>query len=660
VTSGLEIGASIGGYQIDEPIGRGGMGVVYAATHTRLRRKAALKILSPELADDDMFRERFIRESQLVASLDHPSVIPIYDANEEDGVLYLAMRYVKGLDLERMLEEHGRLELSEALRIIEPVASALDEAHAHDLIHRDVKPANILIEQQTRHVYLTDFGLARLGSSTGFTRTGSFLGTVHYCSPEQIEGKKVGGRADIYSLGCVLYHCLTGQPPFPRESEVAVIHAHLADPPPALTTVRPDLPRYLDGAIVTAMAKFPEVRYASGEEFVKALRDAGGTTAPELPQHDTGPPPALSTVVEPVLIEPSPPTAVTVSRRARRRSWLIGGAVAAVAVAALAAIGLVLVSGSSSGRTPTQAAPSPPPPKPLASLVAPRMNTKLIPLQRRLTDRVELASRSRSSFLLLERAGGALRSAALETQGWAGAGLVPHTKSDAAVKRLFAAALAAQAAYAKSIEALPENPSAFTRPLALKAINLADRAEEAYARLSGAAPTLPTMPVRRADHLHLLDVVALPRPKPQPRTETTAPPTTTIQSQPTNSTSLDQSAVAAVITDHWQAINEGDYDRAYSYLSPRIQSQFSRSNWVKDKLIDRPRSSPISIQSISIEGDTAYAYVNFKTIGQETSADNTGCNSWTGSYRFVRAGSNWYLDKSNLQRTSHDCSTFSL
>src|SRR4029077_17388980 len=136
------------------------------------------------------------------------------------------------------------------------VAAALDEAHAHDLIHRDVKPANILIERETSQVYLTDFGLARLGSATGFTRTGSFLGTAHYCAPEQIEGKKLDGRADIYSLGCVLFHSLKGQPPFPRESEVAVIHAHLTDPPPALTTIRPDLPRSLDGVIVTAMAKF--------------------------------------------------------------------------------------------------------------------------------------------------------------------------------------------------------------------------------------------------------------------------------------------------------------------------------------------------------------------------------------------------------------------
>lgn len=659
VAYGVQVGSTIGRYRIDELIGRGGMGVVFGATHTRLNMRVALKILSPDLADDEIFRERFIRESELAASLDHPSVIPIYDADEVEGVLYLAMRHVQGLDLERTLEQRGRLGLAETVKIVEAVAAALDEAHAHDLFHRDVKPANILIERGSGHVYLTDFGLARLGSATGFTRTGSFLGTVHYCAPEQIEGKKVDGRTDIYALGCVLYHCLAGQPPFPRESEVAVIHAHLTDPPPALSSVRTDLPRFLDGVVVTAMAKFPEVRYSTGAELVKALRQGESATASTLPRAEPARPHAPPTVIEPVLIDPPPPTAGNGRRRIHRNSWYIGVAAAAVALGAAATAALVVLSHSSNGHAGAKTSPAPTALKPLASAVARRMTKKLIPAQRSLTRRVADVSRTRSAFVAMETAAGTVRTAVLQTQGWSGTGLVPHTNADAAVKRLFTSALAAQVAYAKSIEGLPSDPARLTRPLATRVINLADRAEEAYARLSGAAPALPGMPLHRADHVRLLQVVAAPKPRtvaPPAAPRTVRPPAQQHQS----STTDDQAAVAEVITEHWQAINDGDYERAYSYFSPQLRSQFSRSNWIKDKLVDQPHSSAISIQSISIQGDTAYAYVTFRTIGQERSAGNTGCNSWAGSYRFVRAGSNWYLDKSTLHRTSHDCSSFSL
>ncbi len=653
---GLEIGASIGGYRIDGVIGRGGMGVVYAATHQRLKRKAALKILSPELADDESFRERFIRESQLAASLDHPSVIPIYDADEEDGVLYLAMRYVDGLDLERLLEQRGRLSLDEALGVIEPVASALDAAHAHGLVHRDVKPANILIENETGRMYLTDFGLAKLASSTGFTRTGSFLGTVHYCAPEQIEGRTVTSRADIYALGCVLFHCLAGQPPFARESEVAVIHAHLTEPPPAVTTLRPDLPRFVDGVVVTAMAKFPEVRYSRAHELVAALRAGEPTpTTVEVPARPA-PPSRPAPVLSPTTLEAAPPSPPPPAPPKRKKPWLLVGAVLAAVVAAAAAVAAIAVTrsgGEAVAKPPASSPPAAPRPKSLTSLVAARLDSRLIPLQQRLTDRVDLLTGTAASFEAMERSARALRSAVLQTEGWAGASLEPRTQADAAVKKLLSAALAAQAAYASYLEALPADPSRFTKSLATGAIRLADRAEEAYARLDGAAASLPAMPLHRADHLHLLAVVPKPAPKPKP---TPFRPPVSQPSSPTPSAD-DRALVESVISRHWQAINAGDYERAYNYFSRRLQSQQARSSWIRDKLVDRPRSSQISIGSVSISGDVAYANVSFATVGQETSPGNTGCNRWAGSYRLVKSGSSWFLDKSTLQRTSVDCAS---
>jgi serine/threonine-protein kinase len=225
-------GDEFGPYTIESVLGRGGMGTVYLATHARLERKVALKVIAAELAGDSEFRVRFLRESQLAASLDHPHVIPIYDADEVDGVLYLAMRYVDGPSLQALIREHGALSRADALRIAEQIGGALDAAHAAELIHRDLKPANILLADG--HAYLCDFGLAKRTSATAVTQAGSFLGTVDYCSPEQIRGEPLDSRADVYSLGCVLYHCLSGEPPYARESEVAVLQAHLNDPPPSL------------------------------------------------------------------------------------------------------------------------------------------------------------------------------------------------------------------------------------------------------------------------------------------------------------------------------------------------------------------------------------------------------------------------------------------
>ncbi|HET7868898.1 MAG TPA: serine/threonine-protein kinase [Actinomycetota bacterium] len=221
------VGTELAGHRIVSVIGRGSMAVVYLAEHLRLGRRVALKVLDPETAEDEGFRDRFIRESRIAAGLDHPNVVTVYDAGEADGVLYLSMRYVEGTDLERLLRSETRLETSRAVSIISQCASALAAAHAEGLVHRDVKPADILLESQSHggdRVFLADFGISKqLAPSTRLTRTGSLMGTVDYVAPEQIRGEDVDRRADIYSLGCVLYRCLTGEVPFPRTSEITTI-----------------------------------------------------------------------------------------------------------------------------------------------------------------------------------------------------------------------------------------------------------------------------------------------------------------------------------------------------------------------------------------------------------------------------------------------------
>jgi hypothetical protein len=259
-----DVGETFGSYRIESLLGRGGMGSVYLATHERLGRKVALKVIAPALALDEDFRARFLRESQLAASLDHPNVIPIYDADEIDGVLYLAMRYVSGPSLRELIQERGSLSADETVRIVEQIAGALDEAHRAGLVHRDVKPANILLSERRDHAYLCDFGLAKRSSSEELTQTGSFLGSVDYCAPEQIEGRPLDGRADVYSLGCVTFHCLAGHAPYLRDSEVAVLQAHLQDPPPSTW----------GGAIARALAKDPADRYPTAGAFAAALKGA--------------------------------------------------------------------------------------------------------------------------------------------------------------------------------------------------------------------------------------------------------------------------------------------------------------------------------------------------------------------------------------------------
>jgi predicted Ser/Thr protein kinase len=336
------VGETFGGYTIESLLGRGGMGAVYLATHERLARQVALKVISPELAHDQDFRARFLRESQLAASLDHPNVIPIYDTDEVDGILFLAMRYVRGSSLQALLRLRGLLSPAETLRIAEQIGGALDAAHGAGLVHRDVKPANILVAEPGEHTYLCDFGLAKRTSSEGMTKTGSFLGSVDYCAPEQIEGGPIDGRADVYSLGCVLFHCLAGQPPYRRETEFLVLNAHLHDPPPALSNVRPELPRSLDGVIVTAMAKYPDVRYATAG----ALADAFATALAG-PDGD-------ATRVAPTILHASTNGAATVAlARPRRRGRVLAAAIVVVALAAAVAVIAVLATRGSDGQPST-------------------------------------------------------------------------------------------------------------------------------------------------------------------------------------------------------------------------------------------------------------------------------------------------------------------
>ena len=266
------IGREVGGYRVLEPLGRGGTSVVYRAEHVRLGRPAALKLLTPALGEAD-FGERFIRESRLAASLDHPSIVPVYDAGEEGGLLYIAMACVEGTDLKTLLATEARLPLRRALRIVGQVGSALDAAHGRGLVHRDVKPANVLVGPDDR-AYLSDFGVAKELASGGTTRTGTFVGTIEYSAPEQIEGRAVDARTDVYALACVLYECLAGEPPFHRSSEVAVLNAHLHAPPPRLTRAVAGVPQALEDVIAKALAKSPLDRYGSCAELLAAARAA--------------------------------------------------------------------------------------------------------------------------------------------------------------------------------------------------------------------------------------------------------------------------------------------------------------------------------------------------------------------------------------------------
>jgi streptogramin lyase len=313
---GTESGLRIGGYRIETLIGRGGMGEVYRAYDDRLQRNVALKVLAPRLAENEPFRERLLRESRLAASLDHPNVIPVYDAGEADGRLYLAMRFVDGTDLRALLRREGALAPERALAIAAQVADALDAAHEQGLVHRDVKPSNILLDHQRggEHAYLADFGLTQSASDRS-PSDGHMMGTVDYVAPEQIRGDDVDGRADIYALGCLLFESLTGTLPFAAASDAAVIFAHLEQDAPAASERTPALPQAVDEVLVRAMAKDPGLRQDSCRQLVDAAHAALG-------------------------LSPAQPS---------RRGLLLAAVALVVALVAAIAVGAVLVSRGGGG-----------------------------------------------------------------------------------------------------------------------------------------------------------------------------------------------------------------------------------------------------------------------------------------------------------------------
>jgi len=384
MTEELVIGGQLGNFLIESVIGRGGMSVVYRAKHARLGTSVALKVLAPELSSDDTFRERFLREAQMAAGIDHPNVIPIYDTGLHESSLYIVMRYVPGGDLRALLSASGPISAERAIELLMPVARALDAAHAHALVHRDVKPANVLVQRsqggEVEHVYLTDFGVAKsIASVSGLTRAGGMIGTVEYMAPEQTQGREVSGATDVYGLASVFYECITGRTPFERELLAGA--AAPTGPPAPVSAARPELPAALDGVIAKGLAADPAGRYGSCEDFLRACSSvleaqgsgadvaagatvAGGATVAEtaLPGQETV---AVSYPVaggagEAAPHTPPPPPVATSRERSPgkgRRKRRTGYALALLVALAVVAVAVVALAGSSSSSAkPTMAA----------------------------------------------------------------------------------------------------------------------------------------------------------------------------------------------------------------------------------------------------------------------------------------------------------------
>jgi serine/threonine protein kinase len=389
----LSPGDDFAGYRIERQLGRGGMGILYLAVEPGLERRVALKLIAPEAAADAVFARRFAEESRIAASIEHPNVVPIYAAGEEGGVPFIAMRYVAGSDLGRRIGREGRLAPATAAALIAQVGNGLDAIHAAGLVHRDVKPANVLLsgEPGSEHAYITDFGVARnVATESGLTQTGRFVGTLDYVAPEQISGGEIDARADIYALGCLLYKLLTGEVPFPREGEAARLYAHLNDPPPAPSLYEPSVPMALDDVVIRAMSKPPEDRYPSAGDLGRAAMAALSGTPVSVPERTVATGAAATREREAVPSETSGPPSGSPTRRllekprrrpSEQRPLLIGGGVLAL-IAAIAVLAL-LASGGGGGSaggettvattTPAAAKPKPKPePKTLtaAALIA--------------------------------------------------------------------------------------------------------------------------------------------------------------------------------------------------------------------------------------------------------------------------------------------------
>ncbi|MGH9157361.1 MAG: serine/threonine-protein kinase, partial [Acidimicrobiales bacterium] len=298
-----DVGTDVAGFRLVREVGRGAGGAVFVADQVRLGRRVALKVLLPHQLVDDRGRERFQQESALAASLDHPHIVPIHDAGEAGGWLYIAMKLVDGADLGTVLED-GPLDPARAVAMVAQVASALDAAHGAGLVHRDVKPANVLVERRTGghdHCYLADFGLVKqVAGGAGLTGTGFLLGTPGYLSPEQALQRPVDLRTDVYALGCLLFECLTGRLPFECDTHLALLNAHVDEPPPSATALRPGLPAGFDEVMTRAMAKAPADRYQSCGDLARAAAEVLSAVTPASPARPAPP-------VAPVPESPAPP-----------------------------------------------------------------------------------------------------------------------------------------------------------------------------------------------------------------------------------------------------------------------------------------------------------------------------------------------------------------
>ena len=338
------------------------MGVLYLALEPGLERRVALKLIAPEAAADDVFARRFAEESKIAASIEHPNVVPIYAAGEEGGVPYIAMRYVAGADLAKRLAREGRLDPPVAGELIAQVANGLDAIHAAGLVHRDVKPANVLLSggDGAEHAYITDFGVARnVSTESGLTQTGRFVGTLDYVAPEQISGGAIDARVDVYALGCLLFKLLTGEVPFPKDGEAARLYAHLNDPPPAPSLYVPEVSMALDDVVIRAMSKAPEDRYPSAGDLGRAAQAALRGEQPALPERTVATGMAATRTTETIVVEPTEPTkraevaetaqpteaTLAQAQPSSRRSLAIGVGVFAIAVVIATVIALTAGGG---------------------------------------------------------------------------------------------------------------------------------------------------------------------------------------------------------------------------------------------------------------------------------------------------------------------------